>query len=89
MTEKKGVSGNVSKVLTVKKVKGVISGLLTVKEVSAMLGGADSGWAGKKIRRLIRQGKVDATKNIGRWFFDDKQVDAIIALATGKAEASE
>lgn len=79
MTEKKAV-------LKVKRVEGVISGLLTVKEVSAMLGGADTGWGGKKIRRLIRQGKVSATKNIGRWFFNKEQADAIVALAQGKAE---
>lgn len=78
-----------TKVQTVKKVQGVISGLLTVKEVSAMLGGSDAGWSGKKIRRLIRQRKIDATKNIGRWFFNDDQVDALIALATGKTEAAE
>lgn len=78
-----------STVKAVKKVEGVISGLLTVKEVSAMLGGSDAGWSGKKIRRLIRQGKVDATKNIGRWFFNDEQVDKLITLATGKAEPAE
>ena len=75
------------KVVTIKKVEGVISGLLTVKEVSLMLGGDSVGWSGKKIRRLIRQGKVSATKNIGRWFFDSDQAKAVIALAQGKASS--
>lgn len=75
------------KVTTIKKVEGVISRLPTVKEVSAMLGGDESGWSGKKIRRLIRQGKVSATKDIGRWFFNEEQVKEIIALAQGKVTA--
>ena len=70
--------------LKVVKVDNVIAGLFTVKEVSASLGGEKTGWTGKKIRRLIRQGKVDATKNIGRWFFTKEQYDKIVALATGK-----
>jgi len=73
-----------SKVVKITPVKGVISGLNTVKEVSAMLGGESAGWSGKKIRRLIRQGKVSATKNIGRWFFNPAQVKALVALAQGK-----
>lgn len=73
-----------TKVTKITPVKGVISGLNTVKEVSAMLGGESAGWSGKKIRRLIRQGKVSATKNIGRWFFTPVQVKALVALAQGK-----
>lgn len=75
-----------SPVVKVQKVEGVIAGLLTVKEMSLTLGGKKTGWTGKKIRRLIRQGKVNATKNIGRWFFDSDQSGELIALATGKAE---
>lgn len=73
-----------AKVTKIVPVKGVISGLLTVKEVSLMLGGEAVGWSGKKIRRLIRQGKVSATKNIGRWWFNPKQVNSLVALAQGK-----
>lgn len=79
------VKSEVSAVKVV-KVKGVIAGLMTVKEMSLTLGGESTGWTGKKIRRLVRQGKVDATKNIGRWFFDSDQSAALVALATGKTE---
>ena len=79
------MTNTTSKVVKITPVKGVVSRQgLTVKEVSATLGGADAGWSGKKIRRLIRQGKVSATKNIGRWFFDPAQVKALVALAQGK-----
>ena len=81
-----GMTGKTTKTVKIVQVKGVISGLNTVKEVSAMLGGESAGWSGKKIRRLIRQGKVDATKNIGRWFFNPTQVKALIALAQGKTK---
>ena len=81
------MTNTTSKIAKITPVKGVISRQgLTVKEMSLTLGGESAGWSGKKIRRLIRQGKVSATKNIGRWFFDASQVKALTALAQGKTK---
>lgn len=72
----------------VKAAQQKLAGMTTPKQLAGMLGGESTGWTGKKIRRLLRDGKLSGSLISGRWYLDPKQVDHAIDVATGKVKTS-